>query len=58
MGLIDVLQKFDCYKRGELCFKSVVHCSERKGLSCTPPAGYRARFMTHMKDRVFEFVPE
>ena len=50
IGLIDVLQKFDCSKRGELVYKSVVNWSEQEGLSCISPVPYRKRFMTRMRD--------
>lgn len=48
VGLIDVLQIFDCYKRGELFLKSCKKWSERQGLSCIPPEPYQRRFMSRM----------
>ena len=49
VGLIDALQVFDGYKKGELVLKTLRHCCKWKGLSCVPPDRYQMRFMEKMK---------
>eukprot|EP00658_Telonema_sp_P-2_P078590 TRINITY_DN7394_c0_g1_i6.p1 TRINITY_DN7394_c0_g1~~TRINITY_DN7394_c0_g1_i6.p1 ORF type:complete len:173 (-),score=14.27 TRINITY_DN7394_c0_g1_i6:266-784(-) len=53
VGMIDALQRFDCGKMGELGFKSLVHCTDRDGVSCMPPGGYQERFIQQIQGRVF-----
>ena len=52
VGLIDVLQEFDCNKRLEYCAKSICH-GTTSGLSCLPSQPYQHRFMLHVSEEVF-----
>ena len=49
VGLIDVLQRFDCSKRCELAVKSLINARNKEGLSCIQAAPYRERFMSKMR---------
>lgn len=57
IGIIDVLQMWNCGKRAERCAKTVLQCKSKRGLSAVPPMEYQQRFMRFM-DEVFGAVEE
>ena len=52
VGLIDVLQEFNCSKMCERAYKSIKKYEQRDGLSCVPSELYQRRFMAHMTNKV------
>ena len=52
VGLIDVLQEFNCSKMCEQAYKSIKKYEQRDGLSCVPSEPYQQRFMAHMTSKV------
>lgn len=45
MGVIDMLQLYDCNKQSERCWKIFCKCKDRKGLSVQKPREYFSRFV-------------
>ena len=57
VGLIDVLQQFNCSKSCERAYKTIKTYEGRSGLSCIPSEPYQQRFMAHMRNNVLAGVP-
>ena len=52
VALIDYLQTWDCNKKAERCFKTILG-RNRSMMSCIPPKPYGDRFIKFMYKSVF-----
>jgi len=53
IGIIDYLQRWDLFKKGEACMKSQILRRDKYKISATGPDQYCKRFKNFMKDKVF-----
>ena len=58
IGIIDYLQKYNCRKSIENCFKGIYFGKEKNMISAVNPGFYGDRFQDFMIQNVFVFEPE
>eukprot|EP01094_Clydonella_sp_ATCC50884_P018335 TRINITY_DN3379_c0_g2_i2.p1 TRINITY_DN3379_c0_g2~~TRINITY_DN3379_c0_g2_i2.p1 ORF type:complete len:207 (-),score=19.07 TRINITY_DN3379_c0_g2_i2:124-744(-) len=52
VGIIDILQLYDCNKRSERCWKVWGRCQDSAGISVQPPSNYAKRFIQMVSETI------